>query len=196
MMSTRTRIWVVGAVALAGVWGVALGAMAWARSAEVTAERVVAALEEQPLTDLPDDERMRRVEALAGLVNRLPFEARRDEALQRRLRERFAEMTAGERSRYLDLVLPRGLQQMMDAINRMPRDERQAMVDEALVEMKKGQRDPEQRAFEEQVGEDQLQRIVDEGLRSYLRDASAEAKLDLQPLIEQMQVQMRRLDRR
>lgn len=179
-----------------GVWSVALGAMAWARSAEVTAEKVVAVLDDQPLTGLPDADRMERVEALAGMVNRLPFEARREAELERRLRERFAEMTQAERGRYLDLVLPRGLQQMMDAINRMPRDERQAMVDEALVEMKKGQRDPQQRAFEEQVGDEQLQRIVDEGLRSYLRDASAEAKLDLQPLIEQMQVQMRRLDRR
>lgn len=195
-MSNHRRVWVLGLILLVGVWSVALAAMAWARSAEATPAKVIALLDESPLEGLDAGERMRRVEQLAAMVNRLPFEARRDPQLQRLLRDRFAVMSVEERSRYLDLVLPRGLQQMMDAINQMPRDQRRAMVDEALIEIRKGQRDPEQQAFEEQVGQEQLQRIVDEGLRAYLRDASAEAKLDLQPLIEQMQQQMRKLDRR
>ena len=32
-----------------------------------------------------------------------------------------------------------------------------------------------------------LKRMVDEGMKTFIRDANADTKLDLQPLIEQMQ---------
>lgn len=195
-MNPRTRIWIIGIALLAGVWALAWGAMRWAGAAQVTATRVIEQLESQPLADLSPEQRMRRVESLATMINRLPFEERRDPRLQQRLRERFVEMSPAERERYLDLALPRGLQQMMEAINRMPRDQRRAMVDEAMAELNRSRHDPAAREWERQIDPAQVQRIVDEGLRSYLRDATAETKLDLQPLIEQMQHQMRRLDRR
>ena len=192
----RARVWIGGCVALAAVWAVALGAMAWARSAAVTAEDVLLLVESQPLADLAPGDRAARLEQLADRVNRLPLEARRDEALQRALRDEFLAMTDAERSAYLDRTLPRGMTQMMDAINAMSPDKRRQMVDEALAQMRRDRSDPEVQRFEREVDEQTLQRIVDEGLRSYLRDASAQSKLDLQPLIEQMQVNMQELNRR
>ncbi|MCG8508170.1 MAG: hypothetical protein MI741_02975, partial [Rhodospirillales bacterium] len=44
----------------------------------------------------------------------------------------------------------------------------------------------------EEIGENAVQRIVDEGFHSLMSEASAEAKLDLAPLIEQMQRQIER----
>ncbi len=190
---TRSRVWIIGGGCLAAVWIVAVAVIVYARSQTMTAQKVMAFVEATDVDTLPADERMRHVEAIAARVNRLPYEERRDPQLEEQLRQTFVAMTPEERARYLDLVLPNGMQQMMDAINKMPRDERQAMVDRALADMQRGRNDAERRRAEDEIGAEAMQRIVDEGLRSYMRDATAEAKLDLEPLIAQMQVQMRRI---
>jgi hypothetical protein len=192
----RRRIWIIGSGILAAVWLVAVAAIAFARSQAVTADKVIAFVEMTDLTTLSAEQRRTHIEALAARINRLPFEERRNPALEQHLRDVFVGMTPEERSHYLDLVLPRGMQQMMDAINTMPRHERQAMVDRALQDMERGRNDADRRRAEEEIGQDALQRIVDEGLRSYMRDATAEAKLDLEPLILQMQRQMRKVQGR
>jgi hypothetical protein len=50
------------------------------------------------------------------------------------------------------------------------------------VEMKKHQGDQPK-----DVDQKNVQKIVDQGLRSFYSDANADVKLDLAPLIEQMQ---------
>ena len=91
-------------------------------------------------------------------------------------------MNRNEQDQYLDRTLPQGFEQMMQAINEMSREQRRALVNEALRDMN------EEIARGTPRREDlPMQRIIDEGMRSYLSDASAEAKLDLQPLIQRMQ---------
>lgn len=192
---SRARVWTFGVIGLAAVWLVALAAMTYARAQAVTAEKVVATLRAADLEAMSDSQRRELIGQIAADVNRLSFEDRRDPRVQEELRDLFVAMTPQERQHYLDLVLPRGMAQMMDAINAMPRHERQAMVERALADMKRGMNDEDQQRAEREIGEETLQRIVDEGLRSYMRDASAESKLDLEPLITQMQRQMRRFDR-
>ncbi|HWB61296.1 MAG TPA: hypothetical protein VG733_17575, partial [Chthoniobacteraceae bacterium] len=63
---------------------------------------------------------------------------------------------------------------------------RKEFVDRALNEMRQHQGDQPPR----DVDDKNIQKIVDQGLHSFYSDASADTKLDLSPLIEQMQKNM------
>jgi hypothetical protein len=72
---------------------------------------------------------------------------------------------------------------MMDAFNKMDPEKRKRMVDRALDDMKKrAGEEPQRDADDPHIG-----KIVNEGLRSFYSEANAEVKMDLAPLIEQMQ---------
>lgn len=188
---TRLRSWVWGLVILTAVWSAAAGVIIAARAWQVTADDVAEYAEARSLDDLNGDARADRVAALADMVNRLPLEDRRRREVRRAVRARFMEMTPDERAAYLDATLPRGMQQMMQAINDMPREERRQLVERALDDMRSDASDRDRGQMVEAIGQEAVDRIVEEGMRSYLRDAHHETKLDLQPLVEQMQITLR-----
>ena len=72
---------------------------------------------------------------------------------------------------------------MMDAFNQMDPARRKAFVDRAVEEMKKHEGEGPPPGVDEQMN----QRFIDQGMKSFYTDASADTKLDLAPLIEQMQ---------
>lgn len=191
-MARRNRPWLVGGAVLAAVWLLAIAGIAIARSQAVTLEEVVAFAREVSLDGLSAEERRQRIDELAAKVNALEFDGRRRGEIRDAVRDRFAEMTPAERSAYIEATLPRGMQQMMQAVNEMPREERRALVERALADMRGREGEAERQRMEEEVGRETVDRIVEEGMKSFMRDASAESKLDLQPLIEQMQVNLRR----
>ena len=174
------------AAAVAGIWVIVAGVTWAARAAETTPADVRAFL------DGADPAAPGFVDDLSRRVNRLPPGSRFDDGLGRDLRDAFAAMDADQRAAYLDATLPRGFDQMMEAINAMPGDERRKLVDGALARLEEdlGQDRPEE------LDDASLSKIVDEGMKSYLSDTSAEAKLDLQPLVAKMQEVLRAPPRR
>jgi hypothetical protein len=95
----------------------------------------------------------------------------------------FRSLTPDEQTRFLDLTLPTGFKQMMDALNKMEPEKRKRFVEKSLAEMR--QREGEERP---EAGDDpNVGKIVDQGLRSFYSEASADVKMDVAPLIEQMQ---------
>ena len=185
-MLKRTKPWLLTALGLAGLWA-AVAAFGWLSSGwETTPETVVAQLEARPLDGLDAAGREANLRELADAVNRLPGPARMDPAMGEALRARFEAMTPAEQDLYLDLTLPRGFEELMLAFNAMEGAERRRIVREAATRMdeevaKTGGKPPEG------LDEGQLQRVVDQGMKSFLSDASAETKLDLQPLVHRMQ---------
>jgi hypothetical protein len=88
--------------------------------------------------------------------------------------------------RFLDLTVPEGFKQMMEALNKMERDKRKRFVERTLNEMRRDETIPE--AERERFLEDpNTQKIIDQGLKSFYSDASAETKMDVAPILEQMQ---------
>ena len=176
--------WLLPAAAIAVLWAAVAGFWWLSEGWETTPETVIAQLEEEPLAGAGDREANLR--DLADSVNRLPGAARLDPELGEALRARFEEMTPEEQSLYLDLTLPRGFEELMLAFNAMEGAERRRIVGEATTRMdeemaRSGGQPPEG------LDEGQLQRVVDQGMKSFLSDASAETKLDLQPLVHRMQ---------
>ena len=96
------------------------------------------------------------------------------------------QLNDAEQQAYLDATLPRGFDELMLALNAMDPDERRRMVDEA------SRRIDEQGGPPPELSDDQVQQIVDQGMKSYLSSANAQTKLDLQPLVEQMQANLQR----
>jgi len=185
----RTRTVTIGLLLIALLWAVALAGMRWADEQRVTAEKLAAFIESTDLASLSGEQRRGFIDDLADRVNRLPFEQRRDLRLDRTLERTFFAMTEAERDRYLDLTLPRGLSQMMEALNNMTTDQRREIVDRALEDLRRAERD-RGRTGEDRLGEQAARRIINEGMASYFSDASAETKIDLQPVIEQIQAVM------
>lgn len=191
----RKRTILIGILGLLAVWAVAGAVVLFAQSRKVTPEKVVAYLDGADLDEMSDADRAAWVDGLATRVNRLDFEQRRKNSVERSVRDAFLQMTPEERRRYLDQTLPQGFKEMFTAINEMSREERQKLVNRALEDIRKAEASGEDERFEEEVDEEMVQQVVNEGMRQYLSEASAEAKLDMQPLIEAMQGRMRKVGR-
>jgi len=180
------------------IWLVAGAGMKLSQGQQPTVEKVVAHLE-QPIPPVTMTEpRQKYLRTLAEKVNGLDYENRRQLGMRRVLDETFASMTLEERNRFLDETLPQGFQQIIERFNQMEPEERQAAVDRAMadlqeLEMAAGSEDI--RRTRDRLEDGTLQRVIGQGFESYLQNASAETKLDLAPLIEQIQRNMQGLRR-
>ncbi|MBI4023643.1 MAG: hypothetical protein HY360_01595 [Verrucomicrobia bacterium] len=183
----QRHVWILGALALAVTWIATFAAMWLARSQTMTAEKAAAWISERSLSSLSEDQRLRTIEELARRVNRLSFEERQKFRFERSLRSFYREMTDAERARYLDLTLSGGMKQMMDAFNKMTPDQRKRLVNRAMNELGRAQDETGRAELDKALNDQNIKRIVDQGLKTYFTDANASAKLDAQPLLEQMQ---------
>jgi hypothetical protein len=175
--------WFKLAALLIAIWALAGGVIFWARSVKPTPESVVHYLDTHPVAAASD--RGKLLEKVASQINQLNYDQRREVRMSKKLNGFFRSLTPEEQSRYLDLTLPAGFKQMMEALNKMTPEKRKEFVDKTLAEMKKheGEDLPEDKHKLDANG----QKIIDQGFRSFYSEASAETKMDVAPLIEQLQ---------
>ncbi len=177
------NFWVKIMLVLVVVWLVAGGAIFWARSARPTARSITAYVDKNDLSSLSGPARRAVIERLAGMLNRVSIEER-EELRRNRVTERFfRSLTPGEQGTFLDMTLPAGFKQMMESFNKMDPVKRKEFVNRALEEMKKHEGEEPPRNMDDA----NVQRMINQGMKSFYSEASAETKLDLAPLIEQMQ---------
>ncbi len=187
-VNPRQRLWWRTALFVAAVWAVAAAVTVTAGRRRMTAGRVEAwAAANRLEPDQAPAGRMAVVEGLADRVNRLSFEERRAFRQDGAARDLFLAMTPEERARYIDLTLSTGMRQVMEAFNRMAPEERRRMVDRALQDLDRAERDGGLARERDPLDEATRSRIVEEGFRQYFAEASAETKLDLEPLILRLQ---------
>jgi hypothetical protein len=91
-------------------------------------------------------------------------------------------LTPAERSRFLSLTLPEGFRQMISALNKMTPEKRQKLVQRALDDIRKNA--PKSA---DKINEDEVKKIVAQGVSSFYEDASADVKLDFAPVFEELQ---------
>jgi hypothetical protein len=190
-MTARNLLLVKGLVALALVWGVAWGLMQWAGAARPTPEKVRSFVAENDLSSIEDpEERKRVIGELATMLNGLePSEVRdlEEKAGEDPRRDLFREMTPDEQFFFLERRVGRAFQQMMQSFNEMEREERKKIVDRSLKRMQEERGGPGRL---EEADPEIADKITQAGLKSYYEDANAETKLDLAPLLEEMQRSM------
>jgi len=170
---------------LLALWAVIGGAIYFVRGAKPTPEKVMQYLTDHPVEKASPGERSQMVEKVAKQLNQLAYEERREVRMSRKLDGFFKELPPDEQTRFLDLTLPTGFKQMMEALNKMDPVKRKRFVKKALEDMKK--REGEEMPEENQKLDANGQKIIDQGFRSFYGEASAETKMDVAPLIEQLQ---------
>ena len=193
-MTPRNILFFLSALVL--IWS-AVAAVMRATSGHVSSpEKVQALMASSPWLDnkqVSEADRRKHLDEVIANVNRLDFEQRR--AMHDNDREggqRFFEsLTKEERSHFVKETVEQHFRNVMKAFNQMTREERQKVVRQALGDMKKN--NPDDRNMERLRRDDQqvFETVVEKGLGAYYEDASAETKLDLEPLMEAMQQRIR-----
>jgi hypothetical protein len=186
----QNRVWVIGLIVLIGIWILAWGAMRFARGQKMTAEKVVSYVSSHSLKSQSEADRLKTIEEMARRVNQLSFEERQKFRFEKEIRKAYMEMSDAERARYLDLTLPGGMKQMMESFNKMTPAKRKQLVNRAMNDLSKMQAEGDREKFEKTMNDEGVKRIIDEGMKTYMSEASASSKLEIQPLLEQMQSMM------
>jgi hypothetical protein len=187
----KLRLIVRTAIGVAILWLVVLAAIHFLHLMQPTVASVAAWCQRQEWGALSAEERARRLAALADQMNQLSFAQRQKLSGNAGFQSLTQQMTDDEKLSLMDKTLPRGFAQIMDSFNRMKPEDRRHLVSQALENMKKW--NPQQQDRPTGFNEAAMQKVVQTGFTSYLQDASAETKLDLAPLVEQIQIDMQGL---
>lgn len=197
MLAQRRKPFIIAAVSVALVWGLACAGYLVASHYKVTPEKVAAHLRSHDLRKLSGQERERALRELARQINGLSPEDRRKARLNREWSSWFENMTDEEKGRFIEETMPSGFKQMLSAFEQLPEEKRRKAVEDALKNMRKTRDaadadDPDLDRAEgpNRMGElsPELQkRVVEIGLQSFYSQSSAQAKAELAPVMEELQ---------
>ncbi|MEM6820520.1 MAG: hypothetical protein AAF558_01080 [Verrucomicrobiota bacterium] len=190
------KVIIAGFMGLLVIWGLGLIGMKASRDRQVTVDKVIAKVHETPLATLQGQARQEYLAELGQMVNGLDFENRRELGLRRGLDLTFEVMNLAERQDFLNQTLPQGFQQIIERFNQMEPDERQAAVERAMSDLQQIEMNAtweERQRTKDRLEDGTLKQVINQGFEAYLKSASAETKLDLAPLIEQIQRNMQGL---
>lgn len=190
-MNARNTLLVKGIVALVLLWGIAYAIVSWAGSIRPTPEKVVAYIDANPLEGIDDpEERKEVIGTLATMLNDLePSEIRVLEENRENdpRRDFFQQLNPEEQYYFIEKRVGRAFQQMMQSFNEMDREERKQIVERSLKRMQEQNGGPGRL---EEADPEVAEKITGAGLKAYYEDANAETKIDLAPLLEEMQRSM------
>ena len=179
--------------ALAVVWLVVFAVRSLAASKKITAERLDQEItglafedwSESSGSDAESEQREKEIRRIARMVNRLDFKERERNRESRSTEEFFRKLDSREKNLFVDLTVVETMGRFMEALDQMPEDQRKEFVERGLREIQEG-RTEEEMARAQELDEDLLTKISEEGMRAYFNKASADTKLDLAPLMEAM----------
>lgn len=188
------------AIALLIVWAAVWGVSKFVGGMKPTPEKTIAFLEKNDLAEIEDPEQRKQVLAeLADMLNGMDGTQVQDfqeqvfgdpeaENAGGRRNQFFENLSPDEQWYFMERRIGRAFDQMMVAFNDMDRDERKKVVDQTLRRMRNDQSEDRQ-ALERLEGRDRemFEKISNEGFRAYYEEASAETKMDLAPVLEEMQ---------
>lgn len=196
MHNPRHRVVFWAALALVGIWAVALTGWWISSGLKVTPEKVTAFVAATDLASLSATDRARAIARLAAMLNKLSLDERQRLRLDRTAYRWFEQMTEEEKGQFVEATLPTGFKQMITAFEEMPEDKRRRAVEDAVRRM---------RATNDRIGAGQMTagepwtnrppRLSPElatkvqvlGLKSFYSQSSARTKAELAPLLEELQ---------
>jgi DNA-directed RNA polymerase specialized sigma24 family protein len=175
------------------VWTVVWAIRAYAGSRKITAERLNREISRVDFADwsdrdfTPDGEQARqrreKLREIADMMNRLDFQEREKNRRNHTAEAFFRKLSRDEKSLFIDLTVRESMSRFMEALDKMPPDQRRKFVEQGLKEVQNGLAGDEM-ARAEQLDSDLLDKISQEGMRAYFEQSSAQTKLDLAPLME------------
>lgn len=178
---------------LATVWLVVFAIRSVAASKKITAQRLNQEIGSLRLEDLSEtsgsaadnEKREKDIRRIADMVNRLDFKEREKNRNSPATENFFRRLNPREKNLFIDLTIVETMGRFMEALDQMPAEQRKQFVEQGLREIEEG-RTEEEMARAEELDEQLLSKISQEGMRAYFNEASADTKLDLAPLMEAM----------
>jgi hypothetical protein len=191
MLSQRQRAVVWAAVALAGIWAVALTGHWIAKNARMTAEKVAAFVASVDLSKLSAAERAKAIRDLADKINKLSYEERQRMRADRSGERWFEQMTEEEKGQFIEATMPTGFKQMINAFEEMPEDKRKRAIDDALKRLREArlQADGATSANTNRppISPELEAKVRTIGLKTFYSQSSAQTKAELAPVLEELQ---------
>jgi hypothetical protein len=196
MMSQRWRPVVFSAIAVCGIWLVALAGYRIARNAKVTAEKVKAYAQSVDISKLSGEARAKAIRDLEDMLNALTLEERRKARLDRQAWSWFDRMTEEEKAAFLEATMPTGFKQMLTSFEQLPEEKRHKAIDDAMKRLKDardqmaggpgsgnrgGTNSPPVLSPELQA------KMRSIGLQTFYSQSSAQTKAELAPVLEELQ---------
>lgn len=198
MNNRRFRPFLIAAVALIGIWVVALTASRIARNSRMTPDKVQAWFRNVAFDKMSRAERSQAIHEFADRINQLSTDDRQKWRSEFDWKGWFATLSEGERGQFIEATLPTGFKQMLDSFAAMPEDRRRRMIDNALKDLRDN---PAARPGNDVTNygtngpppiSPELERKVRVlGLNTFYKESSAETKAELAPLLEELEQQMR-----
>jgi hypothetical protein len=191
MLNRRWRPVLFSALAVLGIWAVAMAGYTMARRAKMTAEKVKAYTESLNLTKLSATERAKAIRALADKLNALSIEERRKARAERLAWGLFDQMTDAEKEAFVEATMQTGFKQMLTAFEQLPDEKRRRTIDDAVRRLREGQSrlegGPGGTNGPPIVSDELRARIRTIGLKTFYSQSSAQTKAEVAPLLEEMQ---------
>lgn len=190
----------IGLLALAVLWGLALGGYWYARSTRMTAEKVRQYLASVDLRALSGEARARAIRELVRRLNALSWEERQKARLGPEWARWLEAMTDEEQAAFIEATLPAGFKQVLTAFEELPEAQRRRTVDEAVKRLREVQQELARGELPPEwgpdgpplVSEEVRQRAIKTGLKTFYAESSGRLKAELAPLLEEMQRMMER----
>ncbi len=189
----KRRYYIQAAVALALVWSAVAVLSAMMNAAIPTAEKLLDYISESPLRHEP---RHKVVERVAGDYVRLPFLEKRALRAQEaggNFDAFLSQLSTKEKARFVELALPRGFRDLLDGFGKMDERDRQRNLERSRQELLENIGDSPARTLIEAAGPALLKQIAETGLGPFFDTLPPDTKLQLLPMIEQMQNNARQL---
>ena len=194
MISQRKRAVVWAAVALAGIWILALAGFWISDSLKVTAAKVRAYVESVNFNKLSAAARAKALQNLAAKINALSLEERQQMRLDRSAYRWFDQMTEEEKGTFIEATMPTGFKQMISAFEEMPEERRRWVIGDVLKNMREssgrapgGQDAMGQGTNGPPISEELQAKVRTIGLKSFYSQSSAQTKAELAPVLEELQ---------
>jgi phosphosulfolactate synthase (CoM biosynthesis protein A) len=196
MVSQRWRPVVFSALAVCGIWLVALTGYRLARNSKMTAEKVKAYAESVDISKLSGAARAKAIKALEDKLNALSLEERRKARFDREASTWFDRMTEEEKSAFIDATMPTGFKQMLTSFEQLPEEKRRKAIDDALRHLREArdqmaaggggvnQGGPNSQPVLSPELQAQVRTI---GLKTLYSQSSAQTKAELAPVLEELQ---------
>jgi hypothetical protein len=192
-VNANKAIIIKAVAALAVIWILVFAVRSVAASKKITAERLENEISELAFDDWSEDsgssseaeERENEIRRIADMVNRLDFAERQKNRENQSAEDFFRKLDAREKNLFVDLTIVETMGRFMEALDQMPPEQRKEFVQKGLSEIQEGRTEADM-ARAQEMDEDLLTKISEEGMRAYFNKASADTKLDLAPLMEAM----------
>lgn len=196
MLTHRWRPVVYAAVAVAGLWAIAMAGYFVARNARMTAAKVSAYAAATDLRRLTGEDRARAIRKLAEMLNALSIEERRKARLGRSAWRWMEQMTEEEKAAFIEATMPTGFKQMLNSFEQLPEEKRRRAIDDAARRLRQAQMQlqggsgdfPSDGTNGPPPLSPELQaKIRAIGLKAFYTQSSAQTKAELAPVLEELQ---------